>query len=155
MASLVGSLTWFSYSGCAAAAQNSFKRSPSTLGQLDIADGQAMEIDHTCGRADNPRSSHGLVSAMPNYDDSPEEAEAAIRKKSDAASDLDYAVACAVENLEFAESTLRYAREANNEAEFADAEQEREECVRLLAALREDYEQALQAVFAEQARWGF
>jgi len=92
---------------------------------------------------------------MPNYNDSPEEAEAAIHAKSDAASHLDYAVACAVENLEFAESVLGYAREANNEAEIADAERDREASERDLAALREDYEAAVQEVYAVQAHWGF
>jgi hypothetical protein len=92
---------------------------------------------------------------MPKHEDAPEEAEAAIGAASDAASHLEYATALAADNLAFAETTLRYARESGKASEISDAEREVVDAKENYEALKVDTERAIQHVYAVQAEWGY
>lgn len=90
---------------------------------------------------------------MSKYDDSPEEAEAAIKAAMDAASHLEYVAALAQENLDFAEQTLTYAREGTNEREIADAQWEREQTASDLEGLLKDRDEAIEEAHRVAAYW--
>lgn len=91
---------------------------------------------------------------MPRYEDSPEEAEAAIQAAGDEASRLDYISALAQENLDSAEDVLMYARESGNAKEIADAEWERDQRANDFQGIKDDYELAVKYVFLVQEHWG-